>query len=1780
MVQKPVMNNVQKGTGQREVRPVWNNAMRLNHQNFSTSRGNFAPTAVLTKSGIVPISTVRQSFTRAATPVSTAKPINTAAPKLLVNVAKSKPNVFQKTHSLSRRPFHQTTALKNRNLKEKVNTIKGDPQVALKDTRIFYSGCSRHMTGNKSYLTDFQDYDGGFVAFAGSSKGGKITGKSVSQMCDKKNSVLFTETKCLILSPDFKLPDKSQVMLKIPRKDNMYSFDLKNIVPSKGLTCLFAKATNDESKMWHRRLGHINFKTMNKLVKGNLVRGLPSKIFENDHTCVACQKGKQHKASCKSKLVNSISQPLQILHMDLFGPTFVKSIMGKMYCLVVTDDYSRFSWVFFLAKKDETSGILKDFITGIENQLNHKVKIIRCDNGTEFKNYEMNQFCGIKGIKREFSNARTPQQNGVAERKNRTLIEAARTMLADSLLPIPFWAEAVNTACYVQNRVLVTKPHNKTPYELLIGRTPIISFMRPFGCPVTILNTLDHLGKFDGKADEGFLVGYSINSKAFRVFNSRTRKVEENLHVNFLENKPNVAGNGPEWLFNIDILINTMNYQPVSAGNRTNGNAAESSPKDDAGKNNGVKDPAKEGDMNGPGEATNTNSTNRLNTVSSPVNTVSSLVNTVGSSFTAEDPGKARAQRNEFESLFGQDKDDNNTYRVFTPVNAATPSNADYPIDPLMPDLEDTANLEDTGIFGNAYDDEDVGAEADINNLETTMSMEPKKVTQALDDESWVEAMQEELLQFKLLNVWTLVDLPHGKKAIGTKWVFRNKKDQRGIVVRNKARLVAQGHRQEEGIDYDEVFAPVARIEAISQPPGFVDPEFPNRVYKVEKALYGLYQAPRAWYETLSTYLLENGFRRRTIDKTLIIKKIKNDILLVQVYVDDIIFGSTKKSLSTEFEQLMHKRFQDKYVYDILKKFGFFSVKIASTPIETHKPLSKDADGTDVDVHLYRSMIGSLMYLTSSMLDIMLAVCACSRFQVQPKASHMHAMKRIFRYLKGQPTLGLWYPKDSPLELIAYSNSDYAGASLDRKSTTGGCQFLGCSYEKKLIEMVKIHTDYNVADLLTKAFDVTRFQILIASIDNKELAIPGQTTTGKEFSNPLMADSLPKTILPTNFVGCLKNATVKTVNNGEQQLTVIVDGQTIAITKASVRRHLQLADADGISSLPNTEIFEQLTLMGTHVAPSLTQKLFSNMKRGFSGAHIPLFDSMLVHDQTGQGEGPSSPGGTQHIPTIIETSPQLQNISNTYRKTRTRTRRMGIRIPQSDVSSSVTDEAIIKEMHDGLVRATTIASSLEAEQGSGNIAKTQTKATSSGSSSPRTSSEGGLGCHFTMGDSPVQARPERVSNLPNEPPLREGNTSRSGEGRMQFSELMDLCTKLSAKVTSLEDKLASTKVVYNKVLITLTKRVKKSEKQLKPKRRRAVIDSSEDEEPSLDAKDSPKQGRMIEEINKDENVNLVKSSELGKSHDTAEHRMESEHDDDDRTLAETLLNIKRSTTKGKAIMQESEPLKKIKKKEMVQISLDEEFAKSFYEEEQAQILQDEEYAKQVEAQWVADEERIAKETLAQAKQTDEREKVINWNDPDVLRYHAIQNRPLSEAEVRKNMYWDHNHAFVPKDSEIEKESLCKEEDEIKKYMQIVPVEEIAIDAIPLATKLLIIVDWKIISKGKLVKAKYGDTRPEEAYEKVLWGDLKVMFEPDMESECHKKVWEEGALYTPIQVSTARVDVSTAKVNTVKDDIKLLVLLVKAAIGILMMLIICLCCLHYAKGRFNAALTWLILLMHG
>nr|GEW41378.1 ribonuclease H-like domain-containing protein [Tanacetum cinerariifolium] len=738
---------------------------------------------------------------------------------------------------------------------------------------------------------------------------------SVSQIRDKKNSVLFTDTECLVLSFDFKLPDESQVLLRVPRENNMYNVNLKHIGPSGDLTCLFVKATIDESNLWHRRLGHINFKTMNKLVKGNLVRGLPTKVLKNDNTCVACKKGKQHRASCKTKPVSSVDQPLFRLHMDLIGPTFVKSLNKKSYCLVVTDDYGRFTWVFFLATKDETSPFLKTFITGLENQLSLKVKVIRSDNVTEFKNNDLNQFCGMKGIKREFSVPRTPQQNGIAERKNMTLIEAAKTMMADLLLPIPFWSEAVNTAC-----------------------------------------------------------------------------------------------SGPTWLFDIHSLTRTMNYQPVTIGNQTIPSA-------------GFQDKFAAEKV---GEEID------QQYVLFPVWSFGSTnpQNTDGDA--AFDEKKPESEVNISLSSSAQSrKQDDKTKKE---AKGKSPVESFTRYRDLSVEFEDCS---DNSI------NEVIAAEADFNNLETSIIVSPipisrvhkdHPVTQIIGDLSsttqtrsmtkvvkdqvdflrclMMTSVLEELLQFKMQKVWILVDLPYGKRAIGTKWVFRNKKDERGIVFRNKARLVSQGHTQVYQMDVKSAFlyGTIEEEVYVYQPSGFEDPDHPDKVYRVVKALYGLHQAPRAWYETLANYLLKNGFQRGKIEQTLFIKRQKGDILLVQIYVDDIIFGATNKDLCKSFEKLMKDKFQmssmgelafflglqvkqkkdgifisqDKYVAEILRKFGLQKGKSTSTSIDTEKPLLKDLDGEDVDVHTYRLIINSLMYLTSSRPDI---VFACKKQTVVATSS-------------------------------------------------------------------------------------------------------------------------------------------------------------------------------------------------------------------------------------------------------------------------------------------------------------------------------------------------------------------------------------------------------------------------------------------------------------------------------------------------------------------------------------------------------------------------------------------------------------------------------------------------------------------------------------------------------------------------------------------------------------------------------------------------------------------------
>nr|GEV74564.1 putative ribonuclease H-like domain-containing protein [Tanacetum cinerariifolium] len=802
----------------------------------------------------------------------------------------------------------------------------------------------------------------------------------------------------------------------------------------------------------------------------------------------------------------------------------------------------------------------------------------------------------------------------------------------------------------------------------------------------------DHLGKFDGKSDEG--VGYFTNSKAFRVYNTRTRKVEENLHIKFLENKPLITGQssmkkGPIQDYILMPLWNDSSLFDSSLNNSD-------------GENRDTNDSSTKSKIDNQERPNDENSTKDINTVGPSINTAISKIDTASPTVnTVSLSDDYFGANNDIRSLDGVELDISNlstTYPVPTTLN--TRINKDHSLDNVIDDMQ---------------------------------SEEPKRITNALKDPAWVEAMQEELLQFHL------------------------QKDERGIVIRNKARLVAQWCTKEEGIDYDDVFASVARIEAIRlflayvsfmgflvyqmdvksaflyerieedvyvcQPPGFEVPDYPDKVYKVDKALYGLHQAPRSWYETLAKYLLDNGFCK---------------------------------------------------------------------------------------------------------------------------------VKKIFRYLKGHPKLGLWYPKDSSFDLVTYIDSDYAGASLDRKSTSGGS----------------------------------------ASCYGQLLWIQNQ-----------LLDS-------------------GTLDNEEIELNAIVDGQDKSVTEASVRRHLKLADADGISTLPTTKIFEQLALL-------------SNMKResrGFSRVETTLFPTMLVTKQVSQGEGPTSPVGAQHTPTIIKSSPHRQNIYITYRKTKTIIGRMDIRIPQYNVPSSAADETITKEMHDGLGRATTTASSLAAELGSGNITKTQTKATPSGPSSLRTSSKGGLRCHFTMGNSPVKARPERLSNFPNKPPLGE-------------------------------------------------------EKQLKHKGRRAVIDSSDDAKLCLDAEDSPKQEKMIEELDKYENVNLVQSSDQGEAQETSEHRMEFTKD------------------KGKCIMQEPKLLKKIKERERIQLSLVKELAQKLYAEE------------------------LAKETARQEQEKPFSKAEVRKNMCTYLKnqrgYKQSYFKGLRYEDIRPmfERVWDQNHTFVPIDSNIKKEVM-------------------------------------------------------------------------------------------------------------------------------------------------------------
>nr|GEZ41310.1 hypothetical protein [Tanacetum cinerariifolium] len=702
-------------------------------------------------------------------------------------------------------------------------------------------------------------------------------------------------------------------------------------------------------------------------------------------------------------------------------------------------------------------------------------------------------------IKREFNVPRTPQQNGIAERKNRTLIEAARTLLVDSLLPIPFWAEAVNTACYVQNRVLVTKPHNKTPYELLHCRLPSFQDTEKAGEEGTQSYVLFPVLSDDALTD-GKEYDYDIQ-----------KSVSPDIHSSSCGDQTRIQGDKAENKDKGESLVVT-----ITRFRDLNEEFAEC-----------------------------------INNSSNEVNVAGSLIFAAGLNFT----------------------NSTNDFSATGPSNAACQTWKIFFIMQMLLTRSIARGVRDQGGISQMFNED----------FHTCMfacflsQEEPKRIHQALKDPSWIEARQKELLQFKMQKVWILVDLPYGNRAIGTKWVYRNKKDERGIVIRNKARLVAQGHTQEEGIDYEEVFAPVARIKAIRlflayasfmrflvyqmdvksaflygtikeevyvcQPQGFEDPEYPDKVYKVVKALYALCQS---------------------------------------------------------FEKLMKDKFQMSSMGELTFFLGL-----------------QDSDGEDVDVHTYRSMIGSLMYLTSSKPDIMFLVSACARFQVTPKLSHLNAVKRIFRYLKGKPCLGLWYPKDSPFDLVAYSDSDYAVVATSSTEVEYVTDASGCA---QVLWMQNQLLDYGLS---SDALLITTNGVQL-TMSNPQERVDSPCGYGSGVivksvdsytSNPFMADNLPKIIwFSTHHITCMKSWLVqKQTTLGKDTSNPFVAGNLLKILWFSTHH---------ITCMKSWLVQKQTTPGKDTSNPFVAGNLLKIV--WFSTHHITCMKSWLVQKQTVLGKDTSN----------------------------------------------------------------------------------------------------------------------------------------------------------------------------------------------------------------------------------------------------------------------------------------------------------------------------------------------------------------------------------------------------------------------------------------------------------------------------------------------------------------------------------------------------------------------------
>ncbi|KAJ9547023.1 hypothetical protein OSB04_019566 [Centaurea solstitialis] len=890
---------------------------------------------------------------------------------------------------------------------------------------------------------------------------------SFSELCDKNHKVSFSKKKCKVKNKH------KEVILTGARRADVY---IINMNTSTDKVCFVSRASTDINWPWHKHLSHLNFKTHNQLSINKLVTGLPDFRFT-----------KHVKKENRPGLASSPSRfPPSVLLYIFSTWIFLDLLLSNP---LVERNKLRYTWVFFFQSKSDALEEIILFVRKMEKLNNLSIRSIRSDHNTDFKNSTLETFFDEKGISQNFSSARTPQQNGVVERRNRTLIEAAGSMLSEANLATQLWAEAVNTACYTQNRSLIVKRFRKTAYELFRNRKPSIQYFHIYGYVCYILNNKDNLGKFDSKSDDGIFLGYSSISKTYRVFNKRRQSIEETIHVHLDESGPTFLH--PQDNEEINIWADTFfqvpdipivhpspqnlpdGFEETSPPTQTNvPTVIEATPTtqvtlevDQPTSSEDISSPASSNLLPDPSRVkyklkhqfsnvkpydrfTQFSNTRRSTArrTTSPAAEIGPKNNcAAGAPPHRRRPTRTRNRPNptypkisvnrKFRSAYGSRKHHPKCSGHPNFLTQPARTTRCTPLDPSYtkastsgqeyqpPALRWTKCHPIDQVLGNPSSS--VKTRRQSGNIclyfYFISENESKETDDAMRDPAWVSAMQKELAEFIRNNVWLLVSRPRKRTIIGSKWIFINKLDEIGTIIRNKARLVAQGYRQEEGIDYDETFALVAMLEAIrlflayashmnfkvfqmdiknsflngklneevyvAQSPGFVDPKFPYHVYKLNNALYGLKQAPRACYDTCQPFFCQ---------KVSSVKYPKR-IILVQIYVDDIIFGSTNPKLCEKFELLMKTEYkmsmmgeltyflglqikqsekgifinQGKYVLDMLKKFDLTSCTPMKTPMAPPLSLDKDSNGKPVDVTLYRGMIGSLLYLTASHPDIM-----------------------------------------------------------------------------------------------------------------------------------------------------------------------------------------------------------------------------------------------------------------------------------------------------------------------------------------------------------------------------------------------------------------------------------------------------------------------------------------------------------------------------------------------------------------------------------------------------------------------------------------------------------------------------------------------------------------------------------------------------------------------------------------------------------------------------------------